>query len=112
MITKTIRQRFVNTNLESTRQCNSRNIKKEFPGRIPKPGLDTSAQHSDSSTSSLFQGVKLDEIERWKGPTSKQGLFSSLIADLLGDDVRRARAFFALSDLELDLLALVEGGVT
>lgn len=30
---------------------------------------------------------------------------------LAGDDVRRTRAFFALSDLELHLLALIKRGV-
>jgi len=34
--------------------------------------------------------------------------FSSLVVCLLGDYVGRTRAFSALSDLELDLLALVE----
>ena len=50
-------------------------------------------------------------METMERPRSGAGPFSSLIAYLLGDDVRRARAFFALSDLELDLLALVESRV-
>ena len=42
----------------------------------------------------------------------KSRAFSSLIVSLLGNDVGRTWPFSALSDLEFDLLALVEGGVT
>ena len=45
-------------------------------------------------------------------PRSVAGPFSSLIVYLLGDDIGRTWTFFALPDLELDLLALIEGGVT
>lgn len=53
-----------------------------------------------------------DVTDKMERPYSSAGPFSSLIAYLLGDDVCRARAFFALPDLELDLLAFVESGVT
>ena len=37
--------------------------------------------------------------------------FPVLCFGLAGDDVRRARAFFALSDLELHFLAFIKTGV-
>ena len=50
-------------------------------------------------------------MEFLERPRSVAGPFSSLIVYLFGNDIGRARAFFTLSDLELDLLALIEGCV-
>jgi hypothetical protein len=50
----------------------------------------------------------MESLER---PRFAAGPFSSLVVFLFGDDVGRARTFFALSDLKLDLLALIEGCV-
>ena len=72
--------------------------------------LEKPARHSDSSTSKL-QDVKYNEIETMQRPRSGAGPLPSLIAYLLGDDVRRTRTFFALSDLKLDLLTFIESGV-
>ena len=38
--------------------------------------------------------------------------FSGFVFELAGDDVGCTRPFFALSDLELDLLAFIKTGVT
>ena len=52
--------------------------------------------------------IKLKRAPFLEEPVS----FPVLCFELAGGDVRRARAFFALSDLELDLLAFVKTGVT
>ena len=47
-----------------------------------------------------------------KGPTVRAGPFHALVwLGLAGGDAVRARALLALSDFEVDRLALIEGGV-
>jgi hypothetical protein len=51
-------------------------------------------------------------METMERPRFGAGPFSSRIVYLLGDDVGRTWAFFALPDLEFHLLALIEGCVS
>ncbi len=51
-------------------------------------------------------------METMERPCPVAGPFSSRTVYLLGDDVGRTWAFFALPDLEFDLLTFIEGCVS
>jgi hypothetical protein len=52
------------------------------------------------------------QIETGSGLSGARWFFRFTVFELARDDVGRTRAFFALSDLELHLLAFIKSGIT